>query len=306
MTGPGYTFGAYKLTSYFYQEENRALIYMSGPDRRTFLQGLITNDIHKVSSEKSIYSALLTPQGKFLHDFFIYEDKDSLVLDTEFHRQEELINLLTKYKLRSDVTITPSQGSNTVYCLYGQNVSADLGLEPQEGATLRNDQSIFFVDPRLKEMGVRLISDSFAVQNYTPASFSDFEKQRLELGIPRQGIDMLIDKAIPLECGLDELHAIDWQKGCYMGQELTSRTKYRGLVRKRLLPVEFEGAELEPMTSLSYEGKEMGSMRSSHGGKGIALIRLEVFEGPQKDVILNAGALNIRPVIPKWVKFDNP
>ena len=294
------------MTSYFYQEENRALIYMSGPDRRTFLQGLITNDIHKVSSEKSIYSALLTPQGKFLHDFFIYEDKDSLVLDTEFHRQEELINLLTKYKLRSDVTITPSQGSNTVYCLYGQNVSADLGLEPQEGATLRNDQSIFFVDPRLKEMGVRLISDSFAVQNYTPASFSDFEKQRLELGIPRQGIDMLIDKAIPLECGLDELHAIDWQKGCYMGQELTSRTKYRGLVRKRLLPVEFEGAELEPMTSLSYEGKEMGSMRSSHGGKGIALIRLEVFEGPQKDVILNAGALNIRPVIPKWVKFDNP
>lgn len=290
--------------SYFIQQD-RSYIRITGADRKTFLQGLITNDVNKVSLTRSIYSTLLTPQGKFLHDFFIFEDEDALVIDTNYTRHQDLIKRLSMYKLRSRVDITATEKPFPVTLLFGSDVFSALQIEPKEGATQRINGSLAFVDPRLKEMGVRVMSESFdqSTFGFIEATLNDVEKHRLTLGVPKEGVDMIVDKAIPLECGLDELNAIDWQKGCYMGQELTARTKYRGLVRKRLLPVTLENEAIEPMTAIMLGDKEVGSMRSSCEGHGLALLRLEIFEEPKNVESLKAGPWLVKPSIPKWMNI---
>jgi len=165
-----------------------------------------------------------------------------------------------------------------------------------------------FVDPRLAALGVRCVlpradlRSTLAAAGLLEAGFAAYDRRRLELGIPDGSRDLVVEKSILLEAGFDELNGVDWQKGCYIGQELTARTKYRGLIKRRLMPVKIDGPSPPPGTIVTADGREVGEMRSSRDGLGLALLRIEpVIEGKH----LKAGDATILATKPGWMRFDD-
>lgn len=288
----------------------RGLIAVDGDDSRTFLQGLISNDAHKATSQRALYSAFLTPQGKFLHDFFLAQIDNVLVLDCEGPRAADLKRRLGIYKLRSKVTVADRTGDFAVVAVFGADALAALGLPPEPGAAKSLGNGIAFVDPRLVAGGARAIlpkADARAMLQavgLSEASAEAYDRHRIVLGLADGSRDMEVEKAILLENGFDELQGVDWKKGCFMGQELTARTKYRALIKKRLVPVSIEGPAPAPGTPLMLDGKETGEMRSARDGVGLALVRLEAWpEGEKLGRPLAADAATVIPRKPDWAAF---
>lgn len=289
---------------------DRAVIRVSGPDRVSFLQGLVSNNIETISPEKSGYGALLTPQGKFLFDFFVYhQDEDSLLIECERGengaRAAELFKKLRMYKLRAKAELSDISDSYDVMAVFGKDALSSLSLEATPGATAHMADGIKAVDPRLAEMGARVLlpKNALTEMGAIGARESDVEtyhQMRVSLGIPNGSEEMEVEKSILLESGFEELGGVDFKKGCYMGQELTARTKYRGLVRKRLLPVKIDGPAPSVGTPIMNGDKEAGIIRSVHGDFGLALIRLERVEG---DAELLAGDAKITVSVPDWVQL---
>jgi folate-binding protein YgfZ len=286
---------------------DRGVVALRGPDAQSFLQGLVTNDVTKVSPARAMYAAFLTAQGRFLHDFFVFSlGPDSLHLDCEAARRDDLIRRLKPYRLRSKVEIAPEEGY-AVALLLGPAASGAIGLPQETGAAMPFAGGIAFTDPRLGELGGRVVAaradiePALTAAGLAPAAHSAaYDELRLALGVPDGSRDMAPEKAIPLESNLDELNAVDWNKGCYMGQELTARTKYRGLLRKRLLPVELEGP-LPPAGTPVFAGEaEVGEIRSGAGSRALALLRLEALE-PSAPA-LTAGSTRLKPTQPAWAR----
>lgn len=288
---------------------HRALIAVSGEDRATFLQGLVSNDVTHAGESRAIWSAFLTPQGRFLHEFFLAERAGVLLLEAEAARRADLTRRLSMYKLRSKVAVAAQEGWS-VYALWGDGAAPALGLAGQPGAAIAFAGGLAFVDPRLAEAGLRawLPADgaaALAAAGFAPGTFAEWDAARIALGLPDGSRDLVPEKSILLENGFDELQGVDWQKGCYMGQELTARTKYRGLVRKRLMPVTIEGPAPAPGTAIMLDGAEAGEMRSASGANGLALIRLEQFaKAIAGNGALTAGEARLRPHRPAWAIFE--
>lgn len=279
----------------------RRLLKIVGEDRRGFLQGLISNDIEKAGPGRAIWAALLTPQGKFLHDFFIVEREDAFLLEAEADRIEDLKRRLSLYKLRSKVVLELLDWP--VALAYGGGAQGALGLPAEPGAATGFGAGVAFVDPRLAEAGARLyLPDVAALEQagFSAGAPADYDRLRISLGLPDGSRDMQVEKAILLENGFDELHGVDWKKGCYVGQELTARTKYRGLIKKRLMPVAIDGPIPEPGAIIESAGKEAGEMRSAVDGQGLALIRLEALEA---DGAMTVGETRLTPRKPGWAAF---
>ncbi|MBE9555347.1 MAG: folate-binding protein YgfZ [Proteobacteria bacterium] len=264
---------------------DRGLITVGGADRRDFLQGLVSNDVTRASAECAIWAAFLTPQGKYLHDFFMVEIGEALHLDCEGgDRLMDFGKRLSKYKLRSliDLGVAPDMA---VVALWGEGAATALGLAQEAGVGRAMDAGVVYMDPRLTAAGARAILPTARVAEileplgFAAATPEDYDHVRVSLGLPDGTKDMVVEKTILLEANFDALNGVDWEKGCYMGQELTARTKYRGLVKKRLMPVTIEGTAPPAGTPLMLDGKEAGEMRSSRAGLGIALIRLDRIEG---------------------------
>ena len=279
---------------------DRGVITVSGPDRIEFLQGLVSNDVERVEGGQAVWAALLTPQGKFRHDFFLAADGETLLIDCEGgDRLMDLGRTLNKYKLRSSVTLGIAEG---------WSVFAALGTAPEI------DEGVVFADPRHAGMGWRVVTPKSletmaADTGATIGARADYDAVRIPLGMPDGSRDMLPDKAILLENGFDELSGVDWGKGCYMGQELTARTKYRGLVKKRLLPVRFvaeEGAGLpEPGTQVLFDERDAGEIRSVSDGIGLALLRLEAIEKAEAEGRpLTAGGVAVHVSAPVWIDLN--
>ncbi len=289
---------------------DRAVIRVSGPDRVSFLQGLVSNNIEKITADHSGYGALLSPQGKFLFDFFVYQqDEDSLLIECERGedgaRAAELFKKLRMYKLRAKAELTDVTESYDVVAIFGDGALAALDLPDTPGATAPFADGIKAVDPRLSAMGARVLlpKNELAHMAAIGASESDeslYHQHRVLLGLPNGSEEMEIDRAILLENGFEELGGVDFKKGCYMGQELTARTKYRGLVRKRLLPITITGPAPEIGTLIMNGDKEAGTIRSIHGDAGLALIRLERIGD---DAELTAGDAKISVKVPDWVNL---
>lgn len=285
--------------------EDRGLLAIEGPDGRAFLQGLISNDIEKASPERVIWAALLTPQGKFLHEFLVFNPEPGLLLlDCEAARLADLKKRLSLYKLRSNVTLTDVSESRCAAAFFGDGALQAFGLPAEAGHAKIEGPSQVAVDSRHPELGARGVfmrpdgQDAANFAGFAAGEREDYDRLRISLGVPDGSRDLEVEKSILLENGFDELQGIDWDKGCYMGQELTARTRYRGLVKKRLLPVTFEGPAPAPGTQVTRDGKDAGTIRSSAGGKGLALLRLEHLEGP-----LLAGDARIEPLLPDWVSL---
>lgn len=286
---------------------NRGIISVTGSDSRDFLQGIISNDITLVSPNKTIYAALLTPQGKYLFDFFISQSGEKLLIECEKDRVPDLMKRLRIYKLRADANLVDETETYSIFAIWGDDAAQATGLHNERGLAHEISGGTQFIDPRLNTAGVRSVLPIEAAEAQLqslaaePASTSDYDLHRLKLGLPDASRDLVVDKAILIESGFDELNGVDWNKGCYMGQELTARTKYRGLVKKRLISVFIEGAAPEPGTPIMVGDKNAGEMRSSNAGHGIALLRLDQLNNEAAEYICDQAIL--RPNKPTWADF---
>ena len=218
----------------FERLESRGILSVGGEDRTTFLQGLISNDIDRVAVDRAIWAALLTPQGKYLHDFFVAGIDETLYLDCESDRLMDLGKRLHRYKLRAQVELGIGEGM-AVYALFGGGALDALNLSADAGAARSLRDGIVYTDPRLPAVGARALLPACDAVNFLEtlgfhaADTDSYETLRLEHGLSDGSRDLIVEKSTLLESNFDELHGVDWDKGCYMGQELTARTKYRGL-----------------------------------------------------------------------------
>ena len=288
--------------------EDRGLLSVTGPDARGFLQGLVSNDVGKVNPGRAIYAAMLTPQGKFLHDFFIAELSSALIIDCEGERLDDLRQRLGHYKLRAQVEIADITEQFAVVALLGAGPQDAESLHGQEGRGGPFDVGICFVDPRYAGIGARAIlprhrvAEVFKHAGFAEAPIQDYDRLRLGYGLPDGSHDMVVEKALLLESGFDELNGIDWDKGCYVGQELTARLRYRGLVKKRLVPVTVDGPLPEAGTPVMFDGKQAGEMRSGRGGFGLAVLSLEmVAKAAERDTPFTAEGTKLTPFYPAWM-----
>ncbi len=259
---------------------SRAVIAITGADRVSFLQGLVSNDVSLVAPAHALWAAMLTPQGKWLADFFIFDHGNQLLLDVEASGAAALIRRLTRFRLRADVQIAPTS----------MHVFACWDGPPPNGELLA-------ADPRLAEAGWRIL----AARLETTATPDDYDRHRLSLGLPDGSRDMEAEKTVLLEAGFDALGGISWTKGCYMGQELTARTKYRGLVKRQLVPVRARQGSLPPSgTEVFAAGREVGQVRSTNGDLGLALLRIDALHAE-----LECGG-PIHVEFPAWMQSGKP
>jgi len=278
----------------------RGLIKIEGPDARDFLQGLVSQDMTRVSETLAVYSAFLSPQGKFLYDFFAFELNGALILDCEAERRSDFFKRLSMYKLRSNVTLSDVSDD---FQVYGVLDTLDTTARGQCKAL---DGGVIYADPRLLDMGCRAVltkGDASALESLglSVGDIETYEYHRIQLGLADGSRDMSVDKALLLENGFEELDGVSFSKGCFMGQELTARTRYRGLVKKRLLPVKIDGTAPPVGTVLEVDGREAGEMKTSTGDVGLALIRLDTLED---DTSFTCAEATLRPQIPAWVQFQ--
>lgn len=286
----------------------RGVLALTGADRVDFLQGLISNDVRLLAPERVLWAALLTAQGKYLHDFFLYSRGETILIEGEGARIADLKKRLALYKLRAKVALADVSADWAVWVGWGEGALAALGLTERGQATPLGD-GIVAVDPRLAALGVRLIAPvatgcaGLAAQGFVAGDGQDYQALRLTLGVPEGSRDLVPEKSILLENGFDELGGVAWDKGCYIGQELTARTKYRALIKKRLMPVRIDGdlpASGTPI--LGADGHEAGELRGGAGGLALALIRLEALA---KGGTLSAGDAAIVPLPPAWLALPS-
>ena len=258
---------------------DRGVIEVSGEDRVSFLQGLVSNDVAEATAGRAVWAALLTPQGKWLADFFIFSDGERLLLDCEHAQVPALLQRLSRFRLRSKVALRAAEELG-VYAVWD-------GAPPQA--------EIAAPDPRLQEAGWRLLSPTPLPAT---ASEEDWVRHRLALGLPDGSRDLESEKTVLLEAGFDELHGVSWTKGCYMGQELTARTKYRGLLKRRLVPVMVDGPLPVPGTPVQRDGMEVGTMRSGLGQSGLAVLRIDALRD-----VLSCGEATLTTRVPTWMSL---
>jgi folate-binding protein YgfZ len=258
------------------------VVEVTGEDRVAFLQGLVSNDVTEAAPGRAVWAALLTPQGRWLADFFILSDGARLLLDCVRDQAPMLAAQLARFRLRARVALHDASAAFAVHAGWA-------GAAPPEGA-------IAAPDPRLPEAGWRALAPAPAAPD---AGASAYDLHRLALGLPDAG-DFEAQKSLLLEGGFDELHGVSWSKGCYMGQELTARTKYRGLLKKRLFPVGVAGVLPAPGTPVTRNGAEVGEMRTGRAALGLALLRIEAVEAGGA---LSCGAAVLTPRIPDWMQL---
>jgi len=263
------------------QLNSRGVISVEGADRVSFLNGLVSNDVALAAPGQAVWAALLSPQGRYISDFFIYADEDRLLLDAPRAAVPDLLRRLGRFRLRAQVALQDLSESLFVYAAWD-------GIPPPVPVTAP--------DPRLAFAGYRMISPR---KLETTASEASYDAHRLSLGLPDGPPDLEPDKTLLLEAGFDELHGVAWDKGCYMGQELTARTKYRGLVKRRLVPVTLDSAAPPPGTPVMAEGSEVGTLRSSAGPLGLAMLRIDALHKP----LISGNAL-LTPKLPDWMKLE--
>lgn len=261
----------------FARLDSRALIAVTGEGWRSFLQGLITNDVESLAPGEMRFAALLTPQGRFLYDMFVIAREDGCWLDVQEAQRDELIARLSMYRLRAKVGIEAVHGF--VFALWG-------GQSQPPGWT---------ADPRLAALGWRAV-DTAPPDSAIEADEAVYDAHRLALGVPDPARDCVADRTYPLEADFDLLNGIDFRKGCFIGQETTSRMKRRGSIKSRMLPIEFEG-EPPPSGAEVLAGElRTGEVLSGLHGRAMALVRLDRIGGAELEV----DGRKVRVEFPAW------
>jgi tRNA-modifying protein YgfZ len=281
---------------------DRGVVKVAADDARRFLNGLITNDMDEVGPGSPRFAALLTPQGKIIVDFFVAEaepdDGGGFFLDCPRALAPALVEKLNFYRLRATVTV--------------DDLSDPLGvMAVWEGAGL-SEFGLSYADPRLPALGTRTIlppdlaAEAAADLGATLADAEAYDAHRIALGVPRGGEDFIYGDAFPHEADMDQLGGVDFQKGCYVGQEVVSRVEHRGSARSRVVPVAYEFAPASGQPVMASE-KEVGTLMSTAKGRGLAMIRLDrIADALAAGTPLLCGNLPIHVVKPDWARFAWP
>jgi folate-binding protein YgfZ len=260
---------------------HRGAVAVEGPDRTGFLQGLVSQDVTLAEPGRAPWSALLTPQGKWLFEFFLFTDGERLLLETERERAGDLAQRLSRFRLRAKVTVVDVSPDVVVAAGWGGAAMPERHAAP---------------DARVAEAGWRGVFPAGAAPVPT-ADWAAWDRHRLALGLPDGGRDLEADRTLLLEAWFDALGGVSWTKGCYMGQELTARTRYRGLVKRRLVPVVVEGPLPLPGTPVLAGEAEVGTIRSGRDGRALAMLRADALGGD-----LACGAARLRPALLPWMQ----
>jgi folate-binding protein YgfZ len=246
--------------------EDRGILFIQGSDAKEFLQNLITNDINKVDEASSCFASLLTPQGKYLFDFLIVKHKKGYFIDCEKKQIEELFKQLDIYKLRSDIEILNLSNEFVVAAFsYEKFISFDEAKD-LPGNTFKYGEDPVFLDPRHKKLGGRLIINleklylSLKKLDLKSTNPKEYYKKSYELGILQKNTEKLRNKLFGIECNFEELNGIDFKKGCYVGQENTSRIKLRNKLSKRILPIQLIEGKLIEGSSIRNNDNEIGKV----------------------------------------------
>ena len=286
--------------------EDRAIIFIHGEDTKDFLQNIITNDINKVNEFNSCFASILTPQGKYLFDFLIVEHKKGYFLDCEKKQIEELYKQLMIYKLRSNIEILNLSNEFVVAALsYEKFISFD-GTKDLLGNTIKYIEDPIFLDPRHKKLGGRLIVNleklNLSLKKLNLESFNPEEYYQLshKIGVPQKHTNKLRNKIFGIECNFEELNCLDFQKGCYVGQENTARIKLRDKLSKRLLPVELVEGELKEGATIFNNDNEIGKILIDNQYP-FALVKY-LSKNFDTKVLYKCESATLKISLPNWIK----
>jgi len=246
---------------------DRRILRVTGPDRMKFLQGVVTNDLNRLGERGILYAAILTPQGKYLTDFFLVGLPDAVLIDAPSSAGDDLSRRLSMFRLRSAVEIVAA------------DIPVTRGLGPApEGA---------LPDPRHAELGWRLYG-----QTLTEGDAVDWPALRVALRVPGHGADLVPNDSFILEMGFARLHGVDFRKGCYVGQEVTARMQHKTALRKGLVAVRLDGKADPGTPILTADGRDAGRLGTVAGDRGLAFLRLDRAEGA-----LTAGGVPVTALL---------
>jgi len=254
-------------TSYFYKNNNSRFLAISGKDALSFLQNLVTNDVNLCSKNKYLYSCLLTPQGKFFADFFIFIYNENYYLEIHKKFYEDLIDKFEIYKLRSEVSIIPIEN------LYSYAYFGDIEI---------NNTLIKSNDPRTKKLGEKIISKIEINTNIKQINENEYHEIHIKNKVPYSPFDLDQNKSLLLENNFENINAISWEKGCYVGQEITARMKYRALLKKRIYPLTLIKGLPKTKQSICENESEFGKIISIENNSILAMLKIELAESKIK------------------------
>ena len=274
--------------------KDRGLISIVGDDAKNFLQNIITNDIEKVSSISSIFSALFTPQGKYLFEFFLIKSENGYLLECDDKFTNEIVNYLKKFKLRSKIEINDISKNNVVGIISLEKFLEIKKDQNKINSTIKFRDSPLLIDPRNERLGARLVSTleklylSIKKLNLKVADPDIYFAKAHSLGIPIEGVENLKDQLFGLEANFEELNAIDFKKGCYIGQENTARIKLKNKLRRKLLPI-MSSESLKIGEEIIYNNKKVGRIliNSPYSFGLIKIIEPDLDEFKNKILLVN-------------------
>ncbi len=284
--------------------EDRGLLYINGDDAKEFLQNIITNNIENVSENRSCFSALLTPQGKYLYDFIIIKHKLGYMLDCEKKNIDDLYKQLNLYKLRSKVEILNLSNEFVIANLSKEKFLEIENSKDEEGYTIKFREDPILLDPRSKKLGARLVINleklylSLKKLGLEVSDVVEYYNHSHELGIPQIDTKDLQNKIFGIECNFEELNGIDFQKGCYVGQENTARIKLKDKLNKRLFAIKVINGDLNS-EKITFENKDIGKLLINNKNP-FALLKLENKKF-NFDLNLKCGDANIKALKPSWI-----
>jgi tRNA-modifying protein YgfZ len=278
---------------------DRGVVKVAGEDAQNFLNGLVTTDVSRLKPGTGRFGALLTPQGKIIVDFLITEAPaghgGGYLIDCPKALAEAVTTKLKFYKLRAKVTV--------------ENLSDNLGVLAAWDGTPAAQPDLTFTDPRDERLGLRILIPAELAEKLAAvigAEFVDataYEAHRIALGVPRGGLDFMYGDAFPHETNMDRLAGVDFDKGCYVGQEVVSRMQHRGTARTRSVKVLLEGPSPEAGATILAGDKPVGTIGSTAQGKGIALVRIDrVADALDAGQPLTAGGLGVRLAEPEVIR----
>tara|TARA_Y100001970_G_scaffold221581_1_gene272353 strand:+ start:568 stop:1455 length:888 start_codon:yes stop_codon:yes gene_type:complete len=287
--------------------EDRAILYINGPDAKDFLQNLISNDINKVSYSSSCFASLLTPQGKFLYEFIVVKHKSGYFIDCEKSQSEEIFKQFNLYKIRTKIEILDLSNEFVIASFGYEKYLTIKGSKDVLGFTFKYREDPILLDPRNKYLGARLIINleklylSLKKLDLKNDKIQNYHNHSHKLGIVPKNLNKLKNKLFGIECNYEELNGIDFKKGCYVGQENTARIKLKNKLSKRLLPIEIIDGKLSEDETIYFNDIDIGKVLINEDYP-FALIKY-LNENFNKDSILKSKNATFKIFIPDWLKI---
>jgi len=287
--------------------EDRGFIQVKGVEAKDFLQNIVTNNIEKAKNNSTVFSSILTPQGKYLFEFFILKLKESYLIECEKELTEEIIKLLNYYKIRSKVEFINLNKKYEASVISLEKFKEINNSNLSKGLTINYEEGLIYIDPRNEELGAKIISKIETTQinikklNLIIADKNKYYNKSFRLGIPQINLNRLKDKIFGIENNLDELNGIDFKKGCYVGQENTARIKLRNKLRRRILPIQKISGEISENDIIKYKGSEIGKIMIS---KPYSFGLIKVVDPDIKEFLnidLVCGDSKVKIIKPEWI-----